>query len=819
MSQRLPLDHDEMARLTSGRDMWSTAPWPEAGVRSIRMADGPMGISSGRVDERDVSVLTPCGHALGASWDVDLVRRVGSTVGNEARRLGVDALLAPNLNLPRSPLVGRGFEMYAEDPMLAGALGSAWIDGVASQGAGCVAKHLVCNDSETARDVMSAVIDDAALHEIYLRPFEMAAQRPGCVGVMAAYNRLNGIYCAEHRELLDGIVKRLWGFPRFLVSDWFGTCDTVKSASAGLDLDMPGPDRVFGAKLVAAVAAGTVTGARLVDAATRVAAGVAQIDELAHPSQRLAPALVADTLTEAAAAGFVLLRNVAQLLPLKPSTARRIAIIGPNAIAPCYQGGTFAKVGLRPDAQMPADGIRQRFADRAEIRIEPGVDAAPRLPTMPVTPARDLNDGCMHGMTVEFFTENGSNSLPVFAETRNTNSLTWFTEMPGIGTLDKPGMIRASGWYTTGVDGIYNFFVGGTGSMRLKVDGVERYARASEIKPSDIMGVLKAGDADSCAVALEAGCRVLVEVEMRYRPARAQGLWYGVRAPSTPEAMLARAVDAARWADTVVLMVGETADAGVESKDRESTRLPAEQLSLIESISAVNSRVIAVVNAGHALDLAWDKQVAALLMVWYPGERFAEALADVLAGTREPGGRLPVSIAARDEDYPVLSTRPDANGAVAYSEGSYPGYLGLTRARRSPRYSFGFGLGYAAVELASAHLVADDGSAVRIVAELHNAAPRPGKVVVQVYVEGPGDGAPRLEAFTALGVNSHDRRRATLELAPRAFARWRNGCWTVAAGTHRIFVGIHSGDLRFPLSVQRASQSGVSLQPRNVNGL
>ena len=208
MSQRLPLDHDEMARLTSGRDMWSTAPWPEAGVRSIRMADGPMGISSGRVDERDVSVLTPCGHALGASWDVDLVRRVGSTVGNEARRLGVDALLAPNLNLPRSPLVGRGFEMYAEDPMLAGALGSAWIDGVASQGAGCVAKHLVCNDSETARDVMSAVIDDAALHEIYLRPFEMAAQRPGCVGVMAAYNRLNGIYCAEHRELLDGIVYR-----------------------------------------------------------------------------------------------------------------------------------------------------------------------------------------------------------------------------------------------------------------------------------------------------------------------------------------------------------------------------------------------------------------------------------------------------------------------------------------------------------------------------------------------------------------------------------------------------------------------------------
>ena len=136
MSSKLPPDREQLARLTSGRDMWNTAAWNEAGVRSVRMADGPMGISSGRVDERDISVLTPCGHSLGASWDVNLVQRVGAAVGNEAKRLGVDALLAPNLNLPRSPLVGRAFEMYSEDPVLSGILGVAWIDGVASRGVG-----------------------------------------------------------------------------------------------------------------------------------------------------------------------------------------------------------------------------------------------------------------------------------------------------------------------------------------------------------------------------------------------------------------------------------------------------------------------------------------------------------------------------------------------------------------------------------------------------------------------------------------------------------------------------------------------------------
>ena len=177
----------DMAMLTAGATMWTTAAVPAADIASLSMADGPMGVAGARVDERDVSLLTPAPVALGASWDPALVQQVGQLVGGEAIRRGVDLMLAPNLNLARSPLAGRAFEYFSEDPLLCGQLGAAWITGCQSTGTGAVAKHLVCNDSETARDQMNAVVDQRTLREVYLLPFELAAQAR-CAGMLTAYN-------------------------------------------------------------------------------------------------------------------------------------------------------------------------------------------------------------------------------------------------------------------------------------------------------------------------------------------------------------------------------------------------------------------------------------------------------------------------------------------------------------------------------------------------------------------------------------------------------------------------------------------------------
>lgn len=245
----------ERALLTAGGAMWSTA--TPGDVPALTMADGPMGVASGRVDERDVAVLTPAPVALGASWDADLVRRVGAVVGSEAARSGVDALLAPNLNLPRSPLCGRAFEYFSEDPLLTGSLGLAWAEGLQSQGVGAIPKHVTCNDSETDRHRVDVQIDEPALREVYMLPFEMTLPaRPA--GFLMAYNRVNGSYCSESALLMERIIKGDWQFPGLLVSDWFGVQDGLAATSAGLDLEMPGPGRHMGPQVAEMVAKGQV---------------------------------------------------------------------------------------------------------------------------------------------------------------------------------------------------------------------------------------------------------------------------------------------------------------------------------------------------------------------------------------------------------------------------------------------------------------------------------------------------------------------------------------------------------------------------------
>ena len=304
---------DEQATLTAGAAMWRTAAIQESGVPACTMADGPMGVASGRVDERDVSLLTPCPTALGASWDVALVARIGALVGGDAVRRGVDLILAPNINLARSPLAGRAFEYFSEDPWLTGLLGAAWIRGLQSTGTGAVAKHLVCNDSETDRDRMNAVVDERTLREVYLLPFELAAQA-GCAGLLTAYNRINGDWCAESRHVITDICKQEWGFPGAFISDWFGTHSTIGSLAGGLDLEMPGPARFLGAKAAGAVASGAVEPARLRDAASRVAATARRFTGAKTPPPSAAEA--DRLLLEASAAGFTLLKNDDKLLPL-----------------------------------------------------------------------------------------------------------------------------------------------------------------------------------------------------------------------------------------------------------------------------------------------------------------------------------------------------------------------------------------------------------------------------------------------------------------------------------------------------------------------
>ncbi|WP_413674942.1 glycoside hydrolase family 3 protein [Massilia cellulosiltytica] len=783
---------DEMASLTAGASMWSTAAIPRAGVPSLAMADGPMGVAGPRVDERDVSLLTPAPVALGASWDRELVQRVGRLVGGEAIRRKVDLMLAPNLNLARSPLAGRAFEYFSEDPLLCGRLGAAWIQGCQSVGTGAVAKHLVCNDSETARDSMNAVVDERTLREVYLAPFEMAAQA-GCAGMLTAYNKVNGAWCAEAGKIVRDVAKGEWTFDGVFMSDWFGTHSTAPSLNGGLDLEMPGPARFLGAKSAGAVAEGQVDLERVRDAAERVARTARRFGQ--DKGAPLPAAEASGLLVEAAAAGFTLVRNDDAILPLDPARYPRIAVLGPNASAPCFQGGTFAKIAVRPDALLPLDALRARFGDAIAV-YEPGVDPQPKLPRMPARPARDV-DGCTRGMTLDYFDNPDCAGSPLLSETRDTNSLTWFHGVHAAGALQHAAATRASGVVTATADGPHRFYIGGTGALRLVVDGVEVFRRDEQLAPGDVMGRLKSGDADCVTVDLRAGEEVSVVAELRYSPARCQGLWYGVRGPDSNEAMMARAVAAARAADAVVLVVGETSDASVESKDRVDTRLPAEQVELIERVCAANPDTIVVTNVGHAFDTRWESRAKSVLHCWYPGEEFGRALAQVLAGDREPGGRMPVTIACDDADYPALSLQPDANGDLPYSEGTRVGYRGLAARGIAPRQAFGAGFGYTTFALDGAVVDADGPDGWTVSVDVRNTGTRAGAEVVQVYRAAP---ELTLVGFEKVQLAAGERRMVRIALDRRRLQTWQDG-WTDLPGSVELFVGRSSADLSLAVQV------------------
>lgn len=762
------LSLQEAASLTAGASMWTTLALPDKNVPSVRMADGPMGIASGRIDERDTGMLTPCPMALGASWDGDLVERIGAAVGQEAARMGVDLVLAPNVNLARSPLAGRSFEYFSEDPLLTGMLASAWVTGLQSTGTGAVVKHLVCNDSETDRDQVNIIVDERTLREIYLLPFELTADA-GCAGMLTAYNRLNGSWCSEQKDVISQIVKGEWRYPGVVMSDWFGT-RSLGALHGGLDLEMPGPARFLGSAAAKAVEAGELQADRLQDAACRVARAARAWS--GPKVSRFTREQLSDLLVEAAAAGFTLLKNRGRLLPLDPSSVHSVAVIGPNATAPCYQGGTFAKVPLAPDVLSPLEAIRKRYGQDCTIVHEPGVAPSLRLPTMPVMPSGDFGDEAARGMAVEYF-ECGEPPLPPHArEIRDTNSLTWFAGASDQIHWDRPGIVRASGVFTPRSSGMHHFHIGGTGALRLSIDGRQVYRRDGVIPSSDIMGVLKSGDADAVAVELAAGVPVAVVAELHHQPARAQGLWYGIRPPEDAEQMFARAVEAAAGADAVILIVGESSDAGVESKDRDTTELPREQIKLIEAVCAANPRTAVIANVGHAFDTSWDGVVGALLLSWYPGQEFGRALAEVLAGDREPGGRLPVSIARREEDYPAFRTEPAHDGSLHYAEAVRLGYRGFAAAAKTPRHAFGAGMGYADFDIGDASVMVDEAGGAEISALVRNISDRAGTEILQAYREDP---ELTLIGFAKVALAPGESQYVSIAMPPRRFMCWDDG--------------------------------------------
>ncbi|MGZ4411032.1 MAG: beta-glucosidase H [Gaiellaceae bacterium] len=787
---------EQKVSLLGGQDSWSLPEMPAIGLRSMKMADGPMGVRLGHMfEERTASTLAPCGSALAATWNPELIESVGALIGAVAHSLGVHVLLAPTVNLHRSPLAGRNFECYSEDPLLGGKIAAAYIRGVQSQGVAATIKHFVCNDAETERRNGSAVVDEQTLREIYLPAFEIGVRDGRPWALMTAYNRVNGTPMAEH-PMLEQVLREEWGFDGVVVSDWAALLETVAPALAGLDVEMPGPPRWWGEQLVEAVRDGRVEEAaidrkleRLLVLAGRVGLldGVAQAER-----ERLDPAAGPSVLREAACESFVLLRNDDGVLPL-PATAS-LAVLGPLAIQPAVQGGGAAH--LEPERVVtPLEGIRAALGDGARLVHEPGY--APAIMPRPEPGWLEALDG-ESGFTIEYL--DAETGATLVTEQRRNDRFVWVETPSGRPILETPVRLRAR--LTVPVAGVYELGLSCTGAARLRIDGVQRLEVPESPYP-DQFPVLFGNVAASAGVELAAGRPVELEIDFRaeqFMESRAAALSFRMRPPAPPD-ILDRAVAAARRADAAVVVVGLGEELEGEGRDRSSLELPREQAELVRAVCGANPRTVVVVNAGAPVVLDWAEQAPALLWAWYAGQEYGNALADVLFGAAEPGGRLPTTLPARAADAPVLSAAPDpATLEWRYEEGLFVGYRHYDRHAVEPAYCFGHGLSYTSFAYDDLRVgeVSTDG--VEVALRLTNSGERRGKEVVQVYVgcELPERPLRELRDFAAVTLDPGESREVCFRLGERAFSRWdaHEHRWTRIPGPLTVAVGSSSRDLR-----------------------
>lgn len=842
------LSVEAKALLLTGADSWRTQGADAIGLRPMVASDGPAGARGTSLDERHPSSSLPCPAALGATWDPVLVREVAAALGAEARAKGIDILLAPTINMVRTPLGGRSFECFAEDPVLTSQIAAEYVRGLQSAGVAATLKHYVGNDSETGRWTYDVQVAEHVLREIYLAPFEACVREGGALGVMAAYNRVNGVPMTEHARLLRDVLKGEWGFDGVVMSDWHAARSTAATALAALDLSMPGPDGPWGSQLARAVASGEVSRSVLDDKVLRLLRLARRVGALAPPAGRENPAGQAGgaatapvpdgarparaergLLRRAAAASFVLLRNSGGILPLAAGMAgardaahparrqtRKIAVVGPNALRPAIQGGGSAAV-VPAAVSTPAEALTNRLAGRAEVIVAEGAATWAAVPEPPPGSLRDPATG-EPGLRLEFRAGDGT---LLDSEHRSAAMFAWWDGTPpGVG-WGESGSITLLADYLPAGTATHLLGASGVGRLSLSVDGRVIADEATGVPDDPVQAMTRPGEVRARA-RLRAG--VAARLELQFRPAAGGagplGLRLGVAQERSDDELLAEAERAASGADAAVVVVGSAELTESEGFDRQTLALPGRQDELVRRVSAVNKATIVVVNSGAPVLMPWAGEVAAIVYAWLPGQEFGEALADVLLGFREPGGRLPVTMPACEGDCPVLHATPEA-GALRYREGLLIGYRGYDAAGTEPLFPFGHGLGYTtwayeALDVPARTLAAGDD--LDLTVTVRNTGARAGQEVIQAYIDPPRDdlslsrspaspGSVRplrtLAAFATAQAGPGARASVSLRIPARGFARWdeQAGGWAWPRGRFTVRVGRSSRDLRLSAPV------------------
>ena len=787
---------EEKISLLAGVDLWHTVPVPRLGIPAIKVTDGPNGARGAWGDMGPTSALFPVGTALGATWNTALIEKVGAALAAEVKAKGAHVLLGPTVNIHRTPLAGRNFECYSEDPYLSGKMAAAYIRGLQANGIAACIKHFVCNDQEFERMSISAEVDERTLHEIYLEPFRRAILEAGPWSIMSSYNKVNGVFSSENPLLLKELLKGQWGFDGLVMSDWRGTYSENVPAG-GLDLEMPGPGRWMSAEVVRkALADGSLTAAELDDKVCRLLRLMERVKAFSDPQRREERA--EDTpeqrafIRSVAQETIVLLKNEQQLLPLDLAKVRKIAVIGELADRPNVMGGGSSRVNPHYVAS-PLDGIREHAGSSVSVKYAPGCAVHRRLP--PFDRQSIASDaGEAGGLTLQIYDNLEFSGMPAYESVTGRNNFDWWG--PGVPKVNQLRFCaRLSGYFTAREAGTHTFGLTSVGQSRLSLDDeflIDNWDNRA------------GGREQTASRLLAAGQKIRIQVDYRWE---GSDDWRWLRIghlPPTAQDPIGEAVALARESDVVIVVAGLTNEWESESFDRINMQLPGSQDDLIEELARANPNTVVVLNAGSPLLMPWAERVPAILEQWYNSQECGNALADILFGDVNPSGKLPTTFPVRYEDNPAFPNYPGEDGKVSYREGLFVGYRHYDAHGVEPLFPFGHGLSYTTFEFANLQVSQTqftEAQGLDVSLELRNAGKQAGKEVIQLYVHDIQSTLIRpeqeLKAFAKVELQVGEIKAVRFHLNREVFSYYdpvQRG-WVAEPGKFEIRVGNSSRNL------------------------
>ncbi|KAJ7752775.1 glycoside hydrolase family 3 protein [Mycena maculata] len=823
-------------KLLCGSGWWHTEAIPEAGIPAMRLSDGPNGVRGTQFFNGVPASCFPSSSGLGSSFDVELARKVGEALADEARAKGCHVLLAPTVNTQRSPLGGRGFESFSEDPILNGTIAAAYINGLQSKGVSATIKHYVANDQEFQRFSISSDLSERALREIYLKPFQIAIRDSNPWALMTAYNRVNGLHVSEDKRLIDDILRKEWGYKGMLMSDWNGVYSTAESIKAGLDLEMPGPTVMRGKAVERCLIAGKLFSSDIDDRVRKILELLKRAEESRIPFD--APEESIDTpelrkfLRTAAADTIVLLKNDRDVLPL-PSDAKKIAVIGPNAKVAMTSGGGSARL-LSTYTVSPLQGITAVAKDiGADVKYAVGAAVHRYLPML---------DSCIQqkdgspGALVEFWNNDPSDDFLAPSANLSSTELKkcdWSTPTPGTDCFLMDGIdvtkvnlncaIRYSTVFSPDESGDWDVGMSIAGRGNLFLDNKLIVDLSTNPEQGESFFGLGTIEKRAVVKGLKAGQRYNLEIRINNSEFASRGspfiCWGGIRLGGVRQfdgdEAIKEAAALAQESDAVILVVGLNHDWESEGFDRPDMDLPGLTNPLVSAVLRANPNTVVVNQSGTPVAMPWIDEAPTVIQAFYGGNELGNGLADVLWGKVNPSAKISLTFPKRLEDtpsYPSFGDKGQELGKIQYNEGIFVGYRSYEIRKLQALFPFGFGLSYSTFEYSDLETsaVSPDGT-FSVTFSIKNTSKVVGREVAQVYISDPQSSLPRpvkeLKGFVKVELQGGETKSVKIDLNREAlgFYNDRQMGWVAEKGKFEVSVAASSEDIRLKNEIEFGS--------------